>query len=61
MNENAENPLTSSFGERPCQYVELSVATDELISDIASTHPVHRACIVSASADRARPSSSRMR
>ena len=47
MNENAANPFTLSFGEKPYQYVERSLATDELIRDITSVHPTHRTFIVS--------------
>ena len=46
MNENAENPFTLSFEEKPYQYVERSVTTEELISGITSAHPAHRAFFV---------------
>lgn len=47
MNENAENPFTLSFGEKPYQYVERSLATEKLIRDMTSAHPAHRTFIVS--------------
>ncbi len=47
MSKNTENPFTLSFGEKPYQYVERSLSTDELIKSITSTRPTHRSFIVS--------------